>query len=314
MSLGERIYKFRTEKELSQGDLAEALEVSRQSISKWETNGSVPELDKLVRLSEVFGVSLDALVTGKEDAERPAAQEAEPQVIYIEKPVKQKSTAAQKWCIVLCSLVCVLLLTNLASIFLLPDGEPEDQPSSGPVQQELQNYEISASDVQSVQIEWNGGHVRLVTGDTDKIIVAGTDNAELIGDMLKIQPGADSGNDLVITVPGDWTCPKLTLQCAGTTIDLQHLSVSTLELNGSDCVWTVSGDIETINTTGNRSNLDLTLPKDCGFQVELDWAHSTFHSDFSGVRFYGGKYLYGDAYCKIKVDGLSWVVFVNQTK
>ena len=66
MTLGERIYRLRTEKEMSQGDLADALEVSRQSISKWETNGSVPELDKLVRLSEIFGISLDELVTGKE--------------------------------------------------------------------------------------------------------------------------------------------------------------------------------------------------------------------------------------------------------
>ena len=62
MSLGERIYKLRTEKGMSQGDLSDALEVSRQSISKWETNGSVPELDKLVKLSEIFGVSLDELV------------------------------------------------------------------------------------------------------------------------------------------------------------------------------------------------------------------------------------------------------------
>ena len=48
MTLGERIYKLRTEKDMSQGYLADALEVSRQSISKWETNGSVPELDKLI--------------------------------------------------------------------------------------------------------------------------------------------------------------------------------------------------------------------------------------------------------------------------
>lgn len=65
MSLGERIYKLRSEKNLSQGDLADALNVSRQSISKWETNSSVPELDKLLKLSEIFTISLDELVTGK---------------------------------------------------------------------------------------------------------------------------------------------------------------------------------------------------------------------------------------------------------
>ena len=77
MTLGERIYKLRTEKEMSQGDLADALEVSRQSISKWETNGSVPELDKLVKLSEIFCISLDELVTGKETEQQERQEEPE---------------------------------------------------------------------------------------------------------------------------------------------------------------------------------------------------------------------------------------------
>lgn len=66
MNLGEMIYRLRTEKQMSQGDLAEMLEVSRQSISKWENNSAVPELDKLIRLSEIFEVSLDELVKGEE--------------------------------------------------------------------------------------------------------------------------------------------------------------------------------------------------------------------------------------------------------
>lgn len=127
MSLGERIYKLRTEKNLSQGDLADALEVSRQSISKWETSGSVPELDKLVKLSEIFDVSLDELITGKEKAEQPLAQQAEPQVIYIEKPVKPSITAAQILGIVLlfCSALCMVLFAcfgqrrDLQDVFIL---------------------------------------------------------------------------------------------------------------------------------------------------------------------------------------------------
>lgn len=65
MSLGERIYKLRTEKNLSQGDLAEQLEVSRQSVSKWENNNAVPDLEKIIKLSEIFEVSLDELAKGK---------------------------------------------------------------------------------------------------------------------------------------------------------------------------------------------------------------------------------------------------------
>lgn len=65
MSLGERIYRLRTEKNLSQGDLAERLEVSRQSVSKWENNNAVPDLEKIIALSEIFEVSLDELVKGE---------------------------------------------------------------------------------------------------------------------------------------------------------------------------------------------------------------------------------------------------------
>ena len=71
MNLGENIYKQRTAKNLSQEDLANALEVSRQSVSKWENNSAVPELDKLVKMAQLFGISLDELVTGKETAPQP---------------------------------------------------------------------------------------------------------------------------------------------------------------------------------------------------------------------------------------------------
>lgn len=73
MNLGENICRLRTAKNMSQGDLADALEVSRQSVSKWETGASTPELDKLLRLSEIFEISLDELVCGES---APAAESA----------------------------------------------------------------------------------------------------------------------------------------------------------------------------------------------------------------------------------------------
>ena len=66
MTLGEKIYKLRTEKGLSQGDLSEMLEVSRQSISKWENDGAKPDLDKIIKLSEIFGITIDELVKSEE--------------------------------------------------------------------------------------------------------------------------------------------------------------------------------------------------------------------------------------------------------
>ena len=64
MNLGENIYRLRTGKNMSQGDLADALEVSRQSVSKWENNSATPDLEKLIKMSELFEVSLDELVNG----------------------------------------------------------------------------------------------------------------------------------------------------------------------------------------------------------------------------------------------------------
>ena len=65
MNLGENIYRFRNGKNMSQGDLADALEVSRQSVSKWENNSAVPELEKLVKMAHIFGITLDELVSGE---------------------------------------------------------------------------------------------------------------------------------------------------------------------------------------------------------------------------------------------------------
>lgn len=69
MTLGENIARLRTQKDWSQGDLADALGISRQSISKWETDTSIPELEKLIKLSELFGVTLDQLVHGEDAPE-----------------------------------------------------------------------------------------------------------------------------------------------------------------------------------------------------------------------------------------------------
>ena len=78
MNLGETIYRLRTEKKMSQGALADALGVSRQSVSKWENGNATPDLDKLIKLTELFGVTLDELVSGA-PAAAPKEQTA-PQV------------------------------------------------------------------------------------------------------------------------------------------------------------------------------------------------------------------------------------------
>ena len=62
MTLGQRIQALRKEKGLSQEALGEALGVSRQAVSQWEADASLPELDKLVGLSRLFGLPLGDLL------------------------------------------------------------------------------------------------------------------------------------------------------------------------------------------------------------------------------------------------------------
>lgn len=60
--LGERLKKAREDKKLSQSDVAKELNISRQSISKWENNRVFPDVDNLIRLSNLYDLSLDDLV------------------------------------------------------------------------------------------------------------------------------------------------------------------------------------------------------------------------------------------------------------
>lgn len=70
MKLSEKIQKCRKEKNLTQEQLAEKLDVSRQSVSKWEMEQAVPDIDKIIALSELFEVSTDYLL--KDQIQQPS--------------------------------------------------------------------------------------------------------------------------------------------------------------------------------------------------------------------------------------------------
>lgn len=64
MELGKQIKKYRNEFDISQDELAEKVYVSRQTISNWENDKNYPDINSLLRLSEVFHVSIDILIRG----------------------------------------------------------------------------------------------------------------------------------------------------------------------------------------------------------------------------------------------------------
>ena len=96
MTLGNRLQRLRQRQGLSQDALAEKLGVSRQAVSKWERDEAVPEVEKLLRLSELYGVSLDELVKGDAPESAPQAEsqgesQAESAASRRERPVWEES-------------------------------------------------------------------------------------------------------------------------------------------------------------------------------------------------------------------------------
>lgn len=72
MTFGEKLKILRKQNGYSQEVLAELLNVSRQAVSKWESNRGIPEIEKLLQISNMFGVTLDYLL--KEDYQEETHQ------------------------------------------------------------------------------------------------------------------------------------------------------------------------------------------------------------------------------------------------
>ena len=78
MEFNNKLYELRKQKGLSQEELANRLNVSRQTVSKWEVGDSTPDMEKLVAISDLFGISLDELVLDKAPEPAPAPAEQAP--------------------------------------------------------------------------------------------------------------------------------------------------------------------------------------------------------------------------------------------
>ena len=140
MTLGQRIQELRKQHNLSQEALGEKLGVSRQAISRWEMDGAVPEVDKLIAMSKLFGISLDELLGLKAPSPKLKIQ------WFRQKPM------------VSAALVVLLLLCALPSLLLWRENQSlRRQLSSSTALFEptvacdgrflFQNWDVSFSDI-----------------------------------------------------------------------------------------------------------------------------------------------------------------------
>ncbi len=131
MTLGQRIQEYRLRLELSQEALGERLGVSRQAVSKWEADAAVPDTDKLIALSKLFGLTLNELlqVEGPEAGQVAENAEETPrsELCEEEKPGKKKMHAASWLLPGLAVLALVLGLTAMTVSFGRMAGQLSDR-------------------------------------------------------------------------------------------------------------------------------------------------------------------------------------------
>ena len=91
MNLGERIFELRKASDLSQEEVADKLNVTRQTVSKWENNKSTPDFDKIVPLCELFGIGAEELITGKKEDEQNESVDKKEEKVLTKQDVREKS-------------------------------------------------------------------------------------------------------------------------------------------------------------------------------------------------------------------------------
>ena len=117
MSLAENLQFLRKQKNITQEQLAEQLEVSRQSVSKWESAQSYPDFQRLVLLSDYFGLTLDALVR---DVDVQEVREKNWNSEKLESIYQDVSKAKRifKWWLIGAGTAAGIVLTLLVNFFL----------------------------------------------------------------------------------------------------------------------------------------------------------------------------------------------------
>ena len=122
MEFNNRLYELRKQKGFSQEELANRLNVSRQTISKWEIGESTPDMEKLVAISDLFNVSLDELVKGQESEPAGASEHIVKSELYsdIKEHVltEDNKVKAQKGLKIAGIIVGVIVLIDLISFIV----------------------------------------------------------------------------------------------------------------------------------------------------------------------------------------------------
>lgn len=134
MEFNNKLYELRKQKGFSQEELANRLNVSRQTVSKWEVGDSTPDMEKLIAISDLFGISLDELILDKSPTPPPVVQSAKSEVYSeIKSDIKEKVLTdsnrkkVRKWLKIAGIILGAVLVVDLISflIYIALNGFPK---------------------------------------------------------------------------------------------------------------------------------------------------------------------------------------------
>ena len=136
--IGDNIRNYRKIKNMSQEELAEKLDVTRQSVSLWESGQTQPSLDNIIALSKIFGVSTDDLLTSK-SAEEPVGKSAEQYAAAdaFDSGNNEDGGGTKKKKLLLICLICAVAAAAAVTLIILlsapkkPGGSGNTQTHSG---------------------------------------------------------------------------------------------------------------------------------------------------------------------------------------
>lgn len=137
MSLQEKLTNLRKKQKLSQLEVAEAISVSRQAVSKWEAGTTVPSTDNLKFLSDLYGVSVDYLLDNGADI--PASPEEEATEIKAKTALRKKFTLERK---LIVALSCALAMMAAVIIFYIAAPHEKEEKEVDPIS-ELEEVNVN---------------------------------------------------------------------------------------------------------------------------------------------------------------------------
>ena len=245
--------------------------------------------------------------------------------------------------------ILAVVLTGVLLVGILVDNLSIDFGSSGGTTVESE-VSVDAKDIKNLDIDWACGAVTINVADTDQITFKETapENSKYImtydvnGSTLKLSYserfsigfGNNSlpGKDLVITVPKDWVCEELQIDGAALTIGIRHLNVKEINMDGAANNLEFVGSVDTVDVDGASNSillhceshptlididgasceLDLILPKGCGFAVDMEGLSCDFNSDLDYAT-KNDQHIYGNGHTNVDVDGLSCDVTISES-